>query len=73
MGNTLRKGDSVMWRGCFGKAIPKKVIVTSIEVNCIKKIGIKVISSNWDYVKRKDTIVEFDNGHWSYGIQIDQI
>ena len=61
----LKLGDEVIWRGSWGKDLPKEVKVTCIEIN-----DINVSSIGWDKVESRDVVVDLDNGHWAYGFQI---
>jgi len=61
----LKVGDVVIWRGSWGKDLPKEVKVTCIEIN-----DINVSSIGWDKVESRDVVVDLDNGHWAYGFQI---
>jgi len=61
----LKVGDEVIWRGSWGKDLPKEV-----KVNCIEINDINVSSIGWDKVDSRDVVVDLDNGHWAYGFQI---
>ncbi len=61
----LKVGDEVIWRGSWGKDLPKVVKVTCIEIN-----DINVSSIDWDKVESRSVVVDLDNGHWAYGFQI---
>lgn len=61
----LKVGDEVIWRGSWGKDLPKVVKVTCIEIN-----DINVSSIGWDKVESRDVVVDLDNGYWAYGFQI---
>ena len=61
----LKVGDEVIWRGSWGKDLPKEVKVTCIEIN-----DINVSSIDWDKVESRSVVVDLDNGHWAYGFQI---
>jgi len=66
--NTLKVGDKVIWRGCWGSAEPKEAIVTDITKtqNYREKHGQNVQECNWtDYF-----IVDLNNGHWAYNFQL---
>ena len=61
----LKVGDEVIWRGSWGKDLPKVVKVTCIEVN-----DINVSSIEWVNSGSRNVVVDLDNGHWAYGFQI---
>ena len=61
----LKVGDEVIWRGSWGKDLPKVVKVTCIEVN-----DINVSSIEWVNSGNRNVVVDLDNGHWAYGFQI---
>ena len=63
----LKVGDEVIWRGSWGKDLPKVVKVTCIEVN-----DINVSSIEWVNSGNRSVVVDLDNGHWSYGFQIQK-
>lgn len=63
----LKVGDEVIWRGSWGKDLPKVVKVTCIEIN-----DINVTSIGWDKVDSRSVVVDLDNGHWAYGFQIQK-
>ena len=67
----LRVGDTVMWKGSWGKDIAKEVIVTDMEYSTDGKI-IKVM--DWETVMSgREIIVSLNNGHWAYGFQLSKI
>ena len=63
----LKVGDEVIWRGSWGKDLPKVVKVTCIEVN-----DINVSSIEWVNSGNRSVVVDLDNGHWAYGFQIQK-
>lgn len=68
----LRVGDTVSWRGSWGRDLPQDVKVNGIEVNCVGKSGTEVQEVEWDFVDNRSVIVDLDNGHWAYGNQISE-
>ncbi len=70
--NKLKLGDTVKWRGGFGRELPIEAKVESIEICKVgSKYGRDVKSVDWDKVKR-NVVVTLDNGHWAYGEQISK-
>ena len=63
----LKVGDEVIWRGSWGKDLPKVVKVTCIEVK-----DINVSSIEWVNSGNRSVVVDLDNGHWAYGFQIQK-
>ena len=71
--SVLKVGDTVSWRGAWGRDLPKDAVVGSIEVNCINKSGTNVEEVDWEFVNDRSVIVDFsDNNHWAYGNQISK-
>jgi hypothetical protein len=70
----LEVGDTVSWRGSWGRDLPKDAKVVNIEVNCTTSMGAEVRGVIWSKVKKagRSIIVELDNGHWAYANQISQ-
>lgn len=73
MSTKLKKGDTVIWRGSWGRDIPQEAIVDCIEVNCEVGYGIEVNSVHWSNVNDRSVVVDLNNGHWAYGFQLSQI
>lgn len=70
----LKVGDTVNWKGSWGKDATKQVKVVSIEIDCVGKEGTPVNEVPWDEVTETDTvIVVLENSHWAYGYQISPI
>jgi len=72
----LKIGDNVMWRGAWGKELPKEAKVKSIEL-CANgnKHGGKVKSVAWETVtsEKRSVSVVLENGFWAYGYQLSPI
>ena len=68
----LKVGDTVLWRGGFGKDAPKKAKVQGIEITRGGKYGDPVDEVKWEKVRDRYVTVDLDNGHWAYGSQISQ-
>jgi len=69
----LKIGHKVMWRGTWGKDLPKEATVTGITIGCVGKVGHDVPNVHWELVNDRSVIVDLDNGHWAYGNQISRI
>lgn len=69
MNKPLKVGDTVRWRGLWGKAQEEPAEVTGIEIRCIGKYGTEVAEAPWDDVK-KHGVLSLANGHWAYGYQV---
>jgi len=68
--DNLTVGDTVIWRGGFGKNEPQKVKVIKIGIGSMHNN--KLVSS----IPLKDlkhTVVYFDNGSWDYGDMIKKV
>ena len=68
----LKIGDTVSWRGCWGRDAAKDAKIRGIELVAVgkKEGGREVNSVSWDTVKKGKVVVDLDNGHWAYGNQI---
>jgi hypothetical protein len=68
----LKVGDTVQWRGSFGKQKPKPAVVESIEMTTTprSKHGAKVETIPWQTVLDNCAVIHLTNGHWAYGEQI---
>ena len=73
MDDKLRVGDTVSWRGGWGKDKPQNVKVTDIKRDCVGKSGTEVENIPWRLVMDRTVIVGLDNSHWAYGDQISQV
>ena len=71
--DVLTVGDDVIWRGSWGRDLPKEAKVIGIEVNCNMKKGKRVNDVAWSKVDGRDVIVDLDCEHWAYGSQLNQI
>ena len=70
--DTLKVGDTVMWRGGFGSDAPQKAVVTGIEVcPAGEKYGESRESVDWRRIH--SVVVDLDNGHWAKGHQISRL
>lgn len=71
--DVVRVGDTVMWRGAWGRDAPKQAVIESMEL-CSRpheKYGEPVDSVP---LADKDRLcVSLSNGSWAYGYQIEPI
>jgi hypothetical protein len=66
----LKIGDKVMWSGGFGTQAHREAKVVSIEdAPDGGKYGYSVQEMDWSDVPGR-AVVDLDNGHWAYGIQL---
>ena len=63
----LKVGDTVSWSGSWGKDPAKDAVVEGIDHN-----GDAVESIAWSEVYDRNVCVTLDNGHWTYGSQIEK-
>jgi len=72
MPKTVKIGDYVMWRGCFGMEAPKKVKVVGLDVTEYprEKYGEEVESASWNLVRQNRVVFTLDNESWAYSEQI---
>ncbi len=64
----LYLGDTVNWKGSFGKEPAKEASIVAITFK-----DIEVMEIEQDLLQDKDVIVTLDNGFWAYGYQIQKI
>lgn len=69
----LKIGDTVMWRGGFGRQNPQPVKVEAIELTeqPREKYGEEVEEVSWDAVRENRVVMTLDNGYWAYSDQIE--
>jgi len=73
MGNTLRIGDTVLWRGGFGRDPAREAVVEGIEmVEVGEKYGAPTESAPWSRLTGRHAVISFGN-HWAYAEQIDKL
>ena len=72
MNKTLKVGDVVYWRGCFGMAEPRKAMVTAIQVQNPpgSKHGNKVFHYPWSKITGRNVLVDLGNNSWAWAHQI---
>jgi hypothetical protein len=70
MDNVLRVGDTVLWRGGFGRDPAREALVEAIElVEEGSKYGEAVESAPWGRLTGRHAVISFGN-HWAYAEQI---
>jgi hypothetical protein len=71
--NTIKIGDSITYRGCFGSDRPKQAVVEHMEVTAQRrsKYGESVREVGVDMVKENRVLFSLSDGHWCYSDQVD--
>ena len=70
MKDTLKIGDTVLWRGGFGSEPARLAVVEGIEITGGYKYGDSVDEVLWSEVYDRNVTVDLENGHWAYAEQI---
>ena len=70
MKDTLKIGDTVLWRGGFGSEPAKLATIEEIEITGGYKYGEQVDEVPWSEVYGRNVTVDLENGHWAYAEQI---
>lgn len=72
--DSLTVGDTVIWRGGHGTAMPREAVVNAIEVVVTPgdKYGVAVESVPWAACTGRGVIIDLVNGHWCYGEQVSR-
>ncbi len=70
MKDTLKIGDTVLWRGGFGSEPARLAVVEGIEITNGGKYGDSVDEVPWSEVYDRNVTVDLYNDHWAYGEQI---
>ena len=74
MNDTLRTGDTVIWRANFGSAPGAEATVTAIElVEEGLKYGEQVESAPWSSISGRRAVITLNTGsgpYWAYGSQV---
>jgi hypothetical protein len=75
MEGKLKIGDEVIWRGAWGKDVPKQVKIISIEVCNGSKYGMGLSEVEWSDIKLnpRNYVFDLNNEHWAYGYQLTEI
>ena len=73
MSKTIKIGDTVVWRGCFGHDMPLSATVEGMTLtdNPREKYGMEVDKVYKRDVRDNRVVFDLDNGHWCYSEQID--
>lgn len=69
----LKIGDTIWYKGNFGKAKKVKAKVTAIEWTNGGKYGEPCDKVHWRWVQNRNVVVDLDNGFWAYAYQISKI
>jgi len=68
----IKVGDKVMWKGAWGSESAIEATITDMSlVKKGEKYGDDCTESTWDNLDH--IVVGLDNGHWSYGYQLEKI
>lgn len=72
---TIKIGDTVHWRGCFGMNAPMSAKVVCMELTEYprSKNGVEVDEVTVDMVAKNRVLFTLDNNHWAYSEQIEII
>lgn len=73
MTGKLKVGDTVMWRGAFGREPPMPAVIEDMQVTDRprEKYGDYVDEVSLRLVRRGRVVFGLTNGHWCYSDQID--
>ena len=73
MDNVLRVGDTVLWRGGFGRDPAREAVVEAIElVDEDSKYGEVVQTAPWSRLTGRHAVISFEN-YWAYAEQISRL
>lgn len=72
MKNIINVGDTVTYRGAFGRDLPKQAVVRGLTLTDEprSKYGQEVLSVGVDSVKANRVLFDLDDNHWCYSDQI---
>ena len=69
----LKVGDTVLWRGNFGRSPAIEAVVEGIElVEVGEKYGTPTESAPWSRLTGRHAVISFGS-HWAYAEQIDKL
>ena len=70
---SIKIGDDVKWRGCFGMDAARTATVTGMEITDLprQKYGKKVNAVPVSLVRANRVVFNLSNGHWAYADQIE--
>ena len=73
MSETIKVGDTVVWRGGFGHDMPLSATVEGMTLteHHREKYGMEVEEVYKRDIRNNCVVFSLDNGHWCYGEQID--
>lgn len=73
MTDTLKVGDTVQWRGGFGRDEPRPAVIDHMEITTEPrcKYGDPAESVSFELVRSNRVVFGLTNGHWCYAEQID--
>lgn len=70
----LNVGDTVEWRGSWGRGFPALAKVTRIMLcpsgDADADDAVSVPAVPWSAVEHRRVVVDLSNRHWAYGFQI---
>jgi len=70
MSQTVKIGDTVLWRGGWGAEPEKRAKVIGLEITqWHEKDGKEVNEADWSLAQDDCLLFTLDNGHWAYGTQ----
>ena len=69
----VKVGDTVKWRGSFGKDAPKDAQIEGMTVTDIPrdKYGVEVDEVDSSLIEQNRVVFDLNNGHWAYSEQIE--
>jgi len=75
MKNTLKVGNKIQYRGCFGSGAVEVVTVESIEVTegPREKYGHNVEECDISVIRENRANLSLSNGHWCYSDQVVRV
>ena len=74
MDNIFRVGDTILWRGAFGRDPAREAVVEGIELVAVgEKYGTPTESAPWGHLKGREAVISLACGHWAYAEQISPL
>lgn len=69
----LKVGDTVMWRGAWGRDAARPAKIENMELCEAPRMkeGVRVRAVDW--ADKARLVVDLDNGSWAYGFQIEKM
>ena len=67
----IKVGDTVMWRGGFGREAPKPARIVAMDKTEMprEKYGQSVTEADWS--EKNYLVVSLNTGNWAYGEQLE--